>query len=171
MLIDQKYNYMILFYDKAVQLSIDGYVCNIDNNIEEIINTVIETNVTDNIDNLIIRAKSKFTKVNSTIDDKKDAIKDLGDVLERIKDITYNQLLSNEEILFNIIINKSQNLCFEFLNNYNIRHNYLRQKNIVDKEIFYKYMFYEILNLIIMKINLKKSKDKASLFGPYFIIC
>jgi len=152
-------NYYLQNYDKSIQLSIDGYVCNVDSNAEELINTVIETNATDNIDSLIIRAKSKFTKINSTIEDKKDAIKDLGDVLERIRDVIYNELLPNEKILFNTIINKSENLSFEFLNNYNIRHNNLRQKNLVDKEIFYKYMFYEILNLIIMKIELKQLQD------------
>ena len=89
------------------------------------------------------RAKKKFLSRN--LDDKRDAIKDLADILEHMKDIE------------KILNNKDDSDIFRLLNQFGVRHNNLQQDNGYDKEIFYPWIFnYLLVSIIAIDSMLSK---------------
>ena len=75
-------------------------------------------------------------KFDSTISDKKDAVRTLGDVLEYLKQ--HNIILEGQD-------NKD---LFNILNNFDLRHHNKIQHSEYDKEIWYEYFFYTFLSSI-----------------------
>lgn len=104
----------------------------------------------DNIDRKVERACRLFLGHNSTIDNKKDAIRELADVLEFLRKEVKNQIFSKEE-----------NEIFIIANSFGIRHHNDLQKTEYDKESFYPWIFYAYLNTIDLLARLKRKNSNT----------
>jgi len=93
----------------------------------------IETNDSKNIDSRIKYAISKFSYYNSSIEDKKEAVRTLADILEYLRKSNIKFPKNDDSDLFNLI------------NNFDIRHHNQAQKGEYDKDIWYDWMFYTFL--------------------------
>lgn len=91
----------------------------------------------DNIVNRINAATTKFRRHGSTLDDRRQAVRDLADVLEYLKP-KVKKLLSrkDEQDLFNIA------------NNFGVRHHNDKQQTAYDSAIWLSWMFYFYLSTI-----------------------
>lgn len=82
-------------------------------------------------------ATSKYRKSRSSLDERRDAIRDLADVLEYLRP----QMQS-------VISKKDDGDLFNLANNFGIRHHNDNQKDDYDKAIWYSWMFYYYLATI-----------------------
>jgi hypothetical protein len=103
----------------------------------------------DNVEARVSAAVLKFRRRGSSLDDRRDAIRDLADVLEFLKPQLKETLVhSDESDLFNIA------------NNFGIRHHNTRQKTGYDKSVWFSWMFYYYLATIHACLHLLKRKKK-----------
>ncbi len=148
-------NKILKDYNNGYKLSDDGEILEIPpTGLEPLIEDAVETNDPKNIDSKIQYAKSKFSRYSSSIEDKRDAIRNLADVLEYLRECLKKDgiylLKSDDSDLFNII------------NNFDIRHHKQNQKSDYDKEVWYDWMFYTYLASInaLLKLNEKTFDQK-----------
>ena len=142
-----KINEILKDYDRGYQLSSDGEIVEVaPTGFEPIFVETVQTEDHNNIDNRIKRAKSKYRKYGATIDDKKDAIRSLADVLEFLKKEGINLPSKDDDDLFRII------------NGFDIRHHNRLQQGEYTKEIWYDWMFYTFLSSInvILKLRMEQ---------------
>jgi len=106
----------------------------------------------ENVEKRVNAAVLKFRRYRSAIEDRRDAIRDLADVLEFLRPKLKQVLTSRDESdLFNIA------------NNFGIRHHREGQKTNYDKSIWYSWMFYYYLATIHASLRLiKKYEHSAS---------
>jgi hypothetical protein len=103
----------------------------------------------ENITGRVDAAKRKFRSRHSSGEDRRDALRDLADVLERLRPKVKDVLKKEDEReLFNI------------LNNFGIRHHNNKQKTDYDKNIFYSWMFYYYLSAIHAATRLIERQEK-----------
>ncbi len=122
---------------KNVELDQNGEILeNIEGGFEKLFNAKISTE-SDPIQIKIEKAILKFRRAKSTIEDRKDAIRELSDILEymrpRIKTLN---------------MSKDENEIFQIANNFGIRHFNSKQKNEYDKTIWLNWIFYCFLATI-----------------------
>jgi len=86
-------------------------------------------------------------KYGATISDKKDAVRELAELLEFLKKSGIRLQKKNESDLFRII------------NNFDIRHHNKFQHGEYDKEIWYDWMFYTFLSSINVLLKLKGGEN------------
>lgn len=104
-----------------------------------------KVNITDKINSAIV----KFRRHKSTLDDRRDAIRELADVLEFIRPSIKEHLeKSDEGDIFNIA------------NNFGIRHHNKEQKTDYDKAIWYSWIFYYYLATIHTVLRMIKKNEK-----------
>ncbi len=134
-------------YKDGFELSETGEVFILaEHGLSNIFEAEFPTNDTDNITKKIDAAISKFRRYSSSIDDRKEAIRELADVLEFLRpSIKSHMDKKDEDDIFNIA------------NNFGIRHHNTKQKTDYDKPIWYSWMFYYYLATIhaIVRINNK----------------
>jgi hypothetical protein len=103
-----------------------------------------------NVERRVNEAILKFRRHKSTYDERRDAIRDLADVLEflrpKLKEVLHSK---DESDLFNIV------------NNFGIRHHNERQKTDYDEAIWYSWMFYYYLATIQAAVRLIHKADEA----------
>lgn len=134
-------NSILKDYKSGYSLSENGEVQECPPEGLELVFEEIKTDDPRNIDDRKRLAISKFMKYSATLDEKKDAIRTLGDVLEYLK---------KEGIR---LPNKDDSDLFNILNNFDIRHHNRGQKGEYDKEIWYDWLFFTLvasINLLIM---------------------
>ncbi|MBA7578103.1 hypothetical protein ES708_19959 [subsurface metagenome] len=119
---------------------------------KEIISNIPIVNNT-NIDEKIKTSLKQYLRHSSRINDKKQAVRDLADILEYIRDEAKNQLTSKDEgFLFNIA------------NNFGIRHHNANQKTNWEKEIWLNWIFFTYLNTIKLLLKIRNRRiDEVSL--------
>lgn len=98
----------------------------------------------ENVDERIQYAISKFFKYNSSINEKKDAVRTLADILEFYKRQGIRLDNKDDSDLFNII------------NGFDIRHHNKLQQSGYDKDLWYEWMFYTFLASINLLIKMQK---------------
>jgi len=91
----------------------------------------------------------KFRRYRSSLEDRKDSIRDLADVLEFLR----SQLKS-------VITKNDENDLFNIANNFGIRHHNDLQKIDYDKAIWYSWMFYYYLATIHASVRLIKKNEQ-----------
>lgn len=123
---------------KILKLSLPGF--------ETLIKEAIETNDPESIDLRVKYAISKFSHYNSSIEDKKEAVRKLADVLEYLREGGIRLPKDDDNTLFNII------------NNFDIRHLNRKQQTDYDKDIWYDWMFYTFLSSINVLLKLDKKQ-------------
>jgi len=139
-------NDILRYYNGGYELSGDGQILKLAPlGFETLIKENIETTDPKNIDLRVKYAISKFSRYNSSIEDKKEAVRTLADVLEYLRESNIKLLKNDDSDLFNII------------NNFDIRHHKQTQKSDYDKDIWYDWMFYTFLASIhaLLKFNEK----------------
>jgi hypothetical protein len=102
----------------------------------------------DNIDAKIEKAILKFRRYHSSIEDKKDAIKELADVFEYLR-----------PRLEKAITKKDEGDLFNIANNFGIRHHNDKQKIDFDKEIWFDWMFYYYISTLNTVIRVLKKVE------------
>lgn len=105
-------------------------------------------------DNVVVRVQSainKFRRFQATIENRRDALRDLADVLEFIR-----------PKLKDVIIKADENDLFNIANNFGIRHHTKKQKTDYDEAIWYSWIFYYYLATIHAVLRLINKKEKES---------
>lgn len=133
-----KLNRVLRAYSTGFELSPSGEILgSIDSGMEPLLAAPIPSSDTQNIHSRVEAAIRKFRRHRSTLDERRDAIRDLADVLEFLRPELKKVLTASDESdLFNIV------------NNFGIRHHNQLQKVLYDKAIWYSWLFYYFLATI-----------------------
>ncbi|MDQ0087606.1 hypothetical protein J2T12_001000 [Paenibacillus anaericanus] len=99
-----------------------------------------------NIDAKIRRAKELYLKRGSSMEDKKAAVREIGDALEFMRTDLKQVIGKDEADIFNI------------LNNFGIRHNNASQRTDFDNEIYLPWMFYIFLSTFDAYVKIENKK-------------
>jgi len=122
----EKINYLLKDYKEGFELSENGEILELpDSNIAPLLQATIPTDDTQNVSNKIESAVRKFRRQKSTFDERRDALRELADVLEYLR----------PEIK-NVILSKDESDLFNIANNFGIRHHNKDQKTEYDKAIW-----------------------------------
>lgn len=108
----------------------------------------------ENIENRVNNAVLKFRRYRSSIDDRRDAIRDLADVLEFLR-----------PKLKTVITRHDENDLFNIANNFGIPHHNDSQKTEYEKAIWYSWMFYYYLATIHATMRLIENHEKENQAG------
>lgn len=132
-----KINQLLNHYKKRFELSDTGEILH---KPEAGFESIFNADVPSKDENIVLRIDSavvKFRRHGASIDDRRQAVRDLVDVLEYLKPQIESLLTSKDESdLFNIA------------NNFGIRHHNDRQKTSYDAAIWLSWMFYFYLSTI-----------------------
>ncbi len=108
-----------------------------------------DKSVTERIDSAVLQ----YRRHGSTIDDRREAVRNLADVLEYLRPKVKSILTKQDEIdLFNLA------------NNFGIRHHNEKQKTNYDKALWLSWMFYYYLatiHVLLRKIDMKNLINKS----------
>lgn len=97
----------------------------------------------ENIEQRVRTAERKYRRHHSTLNDRRDAIRDLADVLEYLR-----------PQLQEVLPRKDESDLFNLANNFGIRHHNDQQKTAYDRKIWYSWMFYYYLATIHASLRL-----------------
>jgi hypothetical protein len=140
-------NTILKNYNGEYELSKDGEILKISPpGFKTLIEEAVETNDLENIDSRVKYAISKFSRYSSSVEEKKDAVRTLGDVLEYLGKFGIK------------LDNKDDSDLFKIINGFDIRHHNREQQSGYDKDIWYDWIFYTFLASIhvLLKLNDKK---------------
>lgn len=131
-------NEILKDYQEGYELSEQGEILIIgETGMDLLLEAPIPSYDPDNIDNKMRIAIQKFRRAKSTMNERKDAIRELADILEFMREKAKVYLESQEEKdIFNIA------------NNFGIRHHNQNQKTKYDNSIWYSWIFYYYLATI-----------------------
>ena len=130
-------NLILKDYSTGFELSTNGEIYElVENGLENLIKAPLLPYDQTNVEGRVELAINKFRRRQSTIDERRDAIRDLADVLEFLRP-NVKQVLSS----------KDESDLFNIANNFGIRHHNPDQKNNYDKAIWFSWMFYYYLNV------------------------
>ena len=122
-------------YQNGFEISEEGEILILsDNGLSNLFEADIPTKDKENISDKINMAIVKFRRHKATLEDRKEAIRELADVLEFLR----------PEIK-QCIEKKDESDLFNIANNFGIRHHNAEQKINYDKPIWYSWMFYYYL--------------------------
>ncbi|PHZ60504.1 hypothetical protein CRG86_005700 [Photobacterium leiognathi] len=133
----ERINLVLGYYKNKYELDISGQVLSKpEKGFEQIFKADVPSEDHNIVDRINV-ATTQFRRHGSTIDDRRQAVRDLADVLEYLKP-KVKQLLSkkDEQDLFNIA------------NNFGVRHHNNKQKTSYDSAIWLSWMFYFYLSTI-----------------------
>lgn len=131
-------------YEEGWELSESGEILSMG---DEGLNYLYKANLPEfDLENVNVKVKNailRFRRHKSSIDDRKEAVRELADVLEFLRPQVKQELLSKDESdLFNIA------------NNFGIRHHNQIQKNEYDKAVWLSWIFYIYLSSIHLVLRL-----------------
>jgi hypothetical protein len=141
-------NVLLRDYRDGFELSENGEILvSIESGLDDLVKEHLVEYDPKNIDSRIESAILKFRRYRSSQDEKRDAIRNLADVLEFLRPQIKGILNSKDETdLFNIA------------NGFGIRHHNDKQKTDYDRSIWYNWMFYYYLATIHAILKLIKNK-------------
>jgi hypothetical protein len=146
----EKMNKILSLYDKGYELSAEGEVLTLgDIGLHGLFEAPLPNVDPDNITARVSAAQLKFRRSRSSIEDRRDAIRDLADVLEYLRPKLRNSLTKKDEADL-----------FEIANRFGVRHHDDKQKNDYDKPIFYSWMFYYYLATIHASVRLIERSER-----------
>ena len=141
----ERINDLLSHYHSPFELSLDGEVLSKpDAGFEKIFEADVPSN-DENVRKRIESAVLRYRRHGSTLDDRRQAVRDLADVLEYLRPKVKELLTkSDESDLFNIA------------NNFGIRHHNDKQKTSYDTALWLSWMFYfylATLHVVLRKID------------------
>jgi hypothetical protein len=151
----ERINDLLEPYEKGFELSDAGEVLALgDPSVAPLHEAPLPTSDPDNVGARVAAAQVKFRRHRSTLSDRRDAIRDLADVLEFLR-----------PQLDGVLTNKDDAALFNIANNFAIRHHNEKQQSTYDKPIWYSWMFYFYLATIHAAVRLidKKKSSKPTL--------
>jgi hypothetical protein len=135
-LIDDVNEYLPM-YEHGYSLTKDGKVEHIPvDGMESLVEEKPQAIDEANIESRISRAISLFLSRQRTVENMRDAVRELGDVLEYMK---------KEYSLDKLLLKKDSSDLFQILNGFGIRHHNPQQQSKYDVDIFYPWLFYYYL--------------------------
>jgi hypothetical protein len=133
-----KVNRLLGAYDQGFELSDAGQVLALpDTDLAAILEAPVPSADPNNITERVSAAVAKFRRHRSSLEDRRDAIRDLADVLEYLR-----------PKLQNVLNSKDESDLFNLANNFGIRHHNEDQKVSYDRAIWYSWLFYYYLATI-----------------------
>lgn len=144
----EKINELLEPFEKGYELSADGEVLVLgDPGFAPLHDAPLPTPDTENVAGRVAAAQAKFRRHHSTFSDRRDAIRDLADVLEFLR-----------PRLDGVLTNKDDAALFNIANNFAIRHHNEKQQGTYDKAIWYSWIFYFYLSTIHAAVRLIEKK-------------
>lgn len=135
-------------YKDGFEISESGEILILsDNGLNNLFEADIPTNDKKNISNKINSAILKFRRHKSTLDDRREAIRELADVLEFLRPAIKEHLNKKDE-----------NDLFNIANNFGIRHHNKDQQTEYDKAIWYSWIFYYYLATLHAVLRMTNKK-------------
>ncbi|WP_298369169.1 hypothetical protein [uncultured Lutibacter sp.] len=150
----EKMNYVIKDYLKGYEISNDGEILELpDKYIAPLLEADIPSSDIENINSKIQRAVTKFRRHKSTLEDRKEALRELADVLEYLR-----------PEMKDVLDSKDEGDIFNIANNFSIRHHNEKQKKDYDKAIWYSWIFYHYLATIhaVLRMVARKEQKPSS---------
>lgn len=148
----EKVNRILREYSDGYELSKDGEILSLpQSGLEPLLEEPFPTHDPYNIDPKVQAAIRKFRRHHASPDDKRDAIRDLADVLEFLR-----------PKLREVLTSKDENDLFNILNNFGLRHHNVSQKVEYHKDIWYDWLFYFYLAAIHGAIRLMREGNYES---------
>lgn len=145
-------NQILCDYKEGYEISDNGEILELpEQGLENLLAANLPTYDPDNIEQRVQAAILKFRRYRSSLDERRDAIRDLADVLEFLR-----------PQLKTIISKKDEGELFDIANNFGIRHHNDKQKQDYDKAIWYSWMFYYYLATIHAGLHLLKKAESQS---------
>jgi len=147
----ERMNELLGPYESGFELSDAGEVLALgDPGLAPLHEAPLPTNDPDNVGARVTAAQIKFRQHRSTLSDRRDAIRDLADVLEFLR-----------PQLDGVLTNKDDAALFNIANNFAIRHHNEKQQSTYDKPIWYSWIFYFYLATIHAAVRLIEKKPKS----------
>src|SRR3546814_635736 len=144
----EQLNPVLKEYKDGFEISESGEILILsDNGLSNLFEADIPTSDKGNISNKINSAILKFRRHKSTLDDRREAIRDLADVLEFIRPAIKEHLNKKDE-----------NDIFNIANNFGIRHHNKDQQTEYDKAIWYSWTFYYYLATLHAVLRMTNKK-------------
>jgi len=140
----QKINRLLRAYDSGFEMSEQGEILALSpTGFEPLLDAPIPHSDTENVTARVEAAIHKFRRHRSSIDDRRDAVRDLADVLEYLR-----------PKLKEVLVSKDEQDLFNIANNFGIRHHREGQKTDYDKAIWLSWVFYFYLATIHAAVRL-----------------
>lgn len=144
----EQLNPILREYKDGFEISDSGEILILsDSGLSNLFEADIPTNDKDNISNKINSAILKFRRHKSTLDDRREAIRELADVLEFLRPAIKQHLNRKDE-----------NDIFNIANNFGIRHHNKDQQTEYDKAIWYSWIFYYYLATLHAVLRMTNKK-------------
>jgi hypothetical protein len=144
-------NHLLCDYREGYELSENGEILELpEQGLEDLVLANLPPHDAENVEQRVESAILKFRRSRSSLDGKRDAIRDLADVLEFLRPQIKALISSDESDLFHIA------------NKFGIRHHNDEQKQDYDKAIWYNWMFYYYLATIHACLKLIKKAENQS---------
>lgn len=139
-------------YKEGYELSDNGEILESpEQGLENLFAASLPTHDPNNVEQRVQSAILKFRRYRSSLDERRDAIRDLADVLEFLRPQVKT-----------VISKKDEADLFVIANGFGIRHHNDQQKQDYDKAIWYSWMFYYYLATIHAVLRLiKKGKSQS----------
>ncbi len=147
----EKVDVVLGHYEKAFELSPNGEVLH---RPEHGFEPIFAADLPLDDDNVISRVNAatlRFRRHGAALDDRRQAVRDLADILEYLRPKIQAFLTSKDE-----------NDLFNLANNFGIRHHNDHQKTNYDKGLWLNWMFYFYLSTIHVLIRKMNQRDKHS---------
>jgi hypothetical protein len=140
----ERMNKLLALYGNGYELSAEGEILSLaDDGLSGLFEAPLPHPDPENITARVAAAQAKYRRYRSSLDERRDAIRDLADVLEYLRP----QLRS-------VLTRKDEADLFDIANNFGIRHHNTNQKIGYDKPIWYSWMFYYYLATIHAAVRL-----------------
>jgi len=146
----QKLNEILESYQSGYEISSDGEILEL---AQPGTAALFEAALPTSDKNIIHRrnaAITKFRRYRSTLDERRDSIRDLADVLEYLR-----------PKIKKILSKKDENDLFNIVNNFGIRHHNQKQKTDYDQAIWLSWMFYYYLATIHACLRMINKEEKS----------
>jgi hypothetical protein len=149
----KKLRRLLQAYDSGFELSDTGEVVAVAQaGFEPLVAAPVPSAEPDKVQARVDAAIAKFRRHRSSIEDRKDAVRDLADVLEYLKDKVAG-----------VLDNKDERDLFNIANNFSIRHHNDKQKSNYDKPIWLSWMFYFYLATIHASLRLIEKREPGKM--------
>jgi len=146
----QEINEILRDYGSGFELSSQGEILALpEQGLDHLLRADLPGYDPQNVERRIEAAIHKFRSRRSSLDDRRDAVRDLADVLEFLR-----------PQLGQVLTRKDENDLFNIANNFGIRHHNEQQKTDYDQAIWYSWMFYYYLATIHASVRLLKGTTR-----------
>lgn len=147
-----KINELLCDYREGYELSKNGEILESpEQGLEDLVLAKLPPHDPENVEQRVESAIHKFRRSRSPLDEKRDAIRDLADVLEFL-----------QPQITKVISKKDEKDLFHIANKFGIRHHNEEQQKDYDKAIFYSWIFYYYLTTIHAWVKLIKKAESQS---------